>query len=341
MSSHEQRRPRAFVVEKASDSRSEEFVIDEEDDRLVETESRQASNVAAHASAASRKNFPSGFISWSGLLWSGVSVLVSIAMGLWVSELIETAFSKFFALGWIAVIASCAALAALMGIGAREALGVLRQKRIVDLHARLADAHANDDRDSARAGVRDLAALYVKRPEAAAARSRIMELTKEIVDGRDLIEIAERGLLGPLDIKARGEIARAAKRVSVVTTLSPRALLDVLFVAAQAVRLVRAISEIYGGRPGLLGLFRVGRSVVSHLAVTGGMAAGDSIVQQIVGHGVAARMSARLGEGVLNGLMTARVGLSAIAVCRPSPFFDSKAPGVADVAPFLIGKDKA
>jgi putative membrane protein len=54
------------------------------------------------------------------------------------------------------------------------------------------------------------------------------------------------------------------------------------------------------------------------------------------------RLSARLGEGVLNGLLTARVGLSAMAVCRPMPFGAQKAPGLAEVAPFVFsGKEKA
>jgi putative membrane protein len=60
-------------------------------------------------------------------------------------------------------------------------------------------------------------------------------------------------------------------------------------------------------------------------------------LQQFVGHGIASRISARMGEGVLNGLLTARVGLSALAVCRPAPFSVGKAPGVSDVAPFLFG----
>ena len=74
----------------------------------------------------------------------------------------------------------------------------------------------------------------------------------------------------------------------------------------------------------------------AHLAVTGGMAVGDSLVQQVVGHGIAAKLSARLGEGVLNGMLTTRVGLSAMAVCRPMPFAVGKPPGVKDVAPFLF-----
>ena len=123
-----------------------------------------------------------------------------------------------------------------------------------------------------------------------------------------------------------------------VTALAPRAIIDVVFVGAQAIRLIRRIAVIYGGRPGLLGFLKLLRSIIAHLAITGGMAVGDSLIQQFVGHGIAARLSARLGEGVLNGLLTARVGLSAMAVCRPMPFGSGKAPKVADVAPFLFRK---
>jgi putative membrane protein len=188
--------------------------------------------------------------------------------------------------------------------------------------------------------MRELVGLYESRPETAGARAHVSSLTREIVDGRDLIDIAERTLLHPLDALVAKEIADAAKRVSVVTAISPRAIVDLLFVAAQAARLVRTIAEIYGGRPGAFGFLRILRSVGAHLAITGGMAVGDSLVQQLLGHGLAARLSARLGEGVLNGLLTARVGLSAMAVCRPAPFAADKPPGIGDVAPFLFGSKK-
>ena len=90
--------------------------------------------------------------------------------------------------------------------------------------------------------------------------------------------------------------------------------------------------EIYGGRPGMLGLIRLVRHVVGHLALTGGIAAGDSLIQQVLGHGVAAKLSARLGEGVLNGLLTARLGLAAIEVARPLPFAALPPPKLADIA---------
>ncbi len=231
-------------------------------------------------------------------------------------------------------------LVGLVGLIVREFLAVARQTKIAELHVALATARAADDRDAARKLVGRLVALYRRRPETAHARTQVEDAARAIIDGRDLIDVAERALLRPLDERAQGEIADAAKRVSLVTAISPRAILDVIFVVAQIIRLVRRIAEIYGGRPGLLGLIKLARSIGAHIAITGGMAVGDSLLQQIVGHGIASRISARMGEGVLNGLLTARVGLSALAVCRPAPFEVVKPPGVSDVAPFLFSRDK-
>jgi putative membrane protein len=276
----------------------------------------------------------------STLFWSGLGGLASLGIGLWATQLIEALFEKAQALGWIGVALGALTLFAALALIAREIAAIARQSAIARLHADLALARAADDRDAARRLVKRLSALYDGRPETARGRAEVGEAVAAIIDGRDLIDIAERALLRPLDLRAQSEVATAAKRVSMVTAISPRAVLDVIFVVAQIIRLIRRIAEIYGGRPGLLGFFKLSRSVVAHVAITGGMAVGDSLVQQLVGHGVASKLSARLGEGVLNGLLTARVGLSALSVCRPAPFGVEKAPGVSDVAPFLFGAGK-
>jgi putative membrane protein len=277
-------------------------------------------------------------LSLAGLVWTGLAGLASLALGLWAQGLIEGLFARAQSLGVIGLGFGAAFLVGLVGVAAREIIAVTRQSRIAEMHIAFAEARAKDDRDAARRLVAKLMALYRDRPETARARAEVEDAGRAIIDGRDLIDVAERAILRPLDDKAQGEIAAAAKRVSLVTAISPRAILDVIFVVAQIVRLVRRIAEIYGGRPGLLGLVKLARSIGAHLAITGGMAVGDSVIQQLVGHGIASRISARMGEGVLNGLLTARVGLSALAVCRPAPFAAMKPPGVKDVAPFLFSK---
>jgi putative membrane protein len=277
---------------------------------------------------------------FGALFASGVAGLVSLALGLWVTHLIEALFEAAGGLGDVGLLLLALTLFGLLGLAWRELRAILRQREIGKLSAAIALAHAADDGVAARALVTELMSLYRERPETARGRAETAQAIRGIVDGRDLIAIAERELLSSLDERAKHTVATAAKRVSMVTAISPRAVLDFFFAAAQLVVMVRKISGIYGGRPGFLGFLGVIKSVGAHLALTGGMAAGDSLLQQVVGHGIASRISARLGEGVLNGLMTTRVGLAAIAACRPAPFLNRAAPNVSEVAPFLFRSAK-
>ncbi|MCE4225378.1 TIGR01620 family protein [Methylobacterium sp. C25] len=273
---------------------------------------------------------------WLTLLFSALGGLVSIAIGLSIERLIVDLFSAAPWLGWVALALLALALIALTAIVAREIAGVWRERKIEALRARAVEALATRDHTAAQGVVKDLRSFYADRSTLAEGRARLDALGDAILDVDDRIGIAERELLAPLDTRAKNAIAQAAKQVSAVTALSPRAIVDVVFVVFAAVRLLRRIASIYGGRPGFLGFLRLARAAFAHLTVTGGMAVGEGVVQQVLGLGLAARISAKLGEGILNGLMTARFGLAALAVCRPLPFTRETPPTVNDVAGELL-----
>ncbi|KUM27613.1 hypothetical protein AU467_15870 [Mesorhizobium loti] len=264
------------------------------------------------------------------LFFGAFGVLVSLAVGLWTDRLIRDLFARAEWLGWLAAGMAAVALLSLLVILIREFLAIARLAEVEKLQRRALDAVARDDPKAARALVDELSAFVAAKPETAAGRRSLAELRDEIIDGGNLVRLAETEILSPLDARAKTMILEAAKRVSLVTAVSPRALVDVAYVVFEAGRLIRRLSELYGGRPGTLGFFRLARGVLAHLAVTGSIAVGDSFVQQIVGHGLAAKLSAKLGEGVVNGMMTARIGIAAMETARPLPFIAVKRPGLGD-----------
>jgi len=278
---------------------------------------------------------------WGTIFWSALGGLTILGVGLGVTRLIEDLFARSESLGALGLAFALIAALAFVVVVTREAVGLIRLATIEKLHLRAAEVLASDDRAESRAVVQDLLKVAHQNPHLARARATLQSHADDIIDGADMIRLAERELMTPLDQEARRLISSAAQRVSIVTAVSPRALVDVLFVFAASLRLIRQLARLYGGRPGALGMIRLMRHVISHVAITGGMAASDSLIQQVLGHGLAAKLSQRLGEGVLNGLLTARLGLAAIDVTRPLPFTALPRPALTDLAKDLLRKREA
>jgi putative membrane protein len=318
-----------------------------DDPHVVVTAPREDADLFALRPAIEGENLPAlpppaparRLWSWRSVFLWAAGGLVSLGLGLAVTTLIEDLFARFPPLGWFGLTLAAAAVIALLAILIREMRGLARLNAIEGLRARAAAILASDDLTGGRAVVQELIALESHAAPLARARTRLQGHLGDIIDGAGLVQLAERELMAPLDQEARRLVSAAAKRVSIVTAVSPRAAVDMFFVLITALALARRLALLYGGRPGTLGLLRLARQVISHLAITGGMAASDSLIQQVIGHGMAAKLSARLGEGVLNGLLTARLGLAAIDVTRPLPFSALPRPTLGDLAGGLLRTD--
>ena len=270
-------------------------------------------------------------VRWAILFWCALGGLLLLAIGVAVSDLLTDLLARNQELGWLGLAFATLAMISLLVIAARESTGLMRLAKVEKLRQRAAEMIVSDNRIEARALVHELLALTRKMPHLARGRADLEGHLGEIIDGSDMVRLAERELMTTLDQRARKLISVAATRVSVVTALSPRAVIDILFVFGTALILVRRLAFLYGARPGTLSLARLVRQVVMHLAVTGGLAASDNLIQQMLGHGIAAKLSARLGEGVLNGLLTARFGLAAVDLIRPVPFVGLPRPTLSDL----------
>ncbi len=269
-------------------------------------------------------------------LLTALTALFMMWLGLTVTQLVENFFARSPTLGWIAASLAIIAGVAAIGIVSREVWGLFRLRKIELLQDHAARAINLKDRQAAAVALNDLTSLYRSEPDASQALAQLDQYQSTIMNADDRLKLADRLLLEPRDARARKLIASRARRVTLLTTVTPAAALDILFVATQNLMMLREIATLYGGRPSTLSTLRIARMVATHLAVTGGLALSDSLIQHIVGKGLLGRLSARFGEGAVNGILTTRIGLAACKLCRPIPRSEEDQDRLTDMVSELL-----
>lgn len=223
-------------------------------------------------------------------------------------------------LGWLAFALFAAALFVLLVLALREALAFTRMARLDRIRQAALSAREQSDLKGARAVLASLSTLYANRADTTWGRARLTERESEIFDADALLSLAETELLAPLDRAALAEVESAARQVATVTAFVPLALADVATALYANLKLIRRLSEIYGGRSGTFGSARLMRRVFAALLGAGAIALADDLIGSVASGGIVAKLSRRFGEGVVNGALTARVGLAAMELARPLPF---------------------
>jgi putative membrane protein len=260
-----------------------------------------------------------------GLLGALIATFLSIAA--W--SAIESLLARSQALAMVAGGLLAAFLLVCVLIAPREVAAFLRLSRLDRFQHRANAALADGDLEAARKTARDLAGFYASRPELKWSAGNTRERIDQSFDPDAALGVVELDLLVPLDAEASRAVEAAARQVATVTAIVPLALADVVAAATANLRMIRTIAEIYGGRAGTLGTWRLLRAVLTHLVATGAVAVGDDLIGSVAGGSVLSRLSRRFGEGVVNGALTARVGVAAMEVCRPLPIGAAKRPSVS------------
>ncbi|MBW4707608.1 TIGR01620 family protein [Roseobacter sp. YSTF-M11] len=290
----------------------------------------QAMQVAA--GLASRK--PSRLVRW---FWSLAAALVGTVASIAAWDFVTGLVTRNPVLGWGVAGLTAAFLLTVLAISLREVAALGRLGRLDGLRRAADTALAADDLKAAREVTDRLLALYRGREDTRWGRDRLAELRGDQMDAASLLVLADTEILGPLDRAAAREVEAAARQVATVTALVPLALADVAAALTANLRMIRRIAEVYGGRSGVLGGWRLTRAVMAHLVATGAVAVGDDLLEPVLGGSILGKLSRRFGEGLVNGALTARVGVAAMEVCRPLPFPTGKRPKVRDIIKSSLG----
>jgi putative membrane protein len=274
--------------------------------------------------------------SWGAILGGSLLALAGIALTASFARFVSAALEREDWIGWTAFALLLTACGAALALCLREITGLMRLRRLTKLRRHAEAALRDGDAKRERAAVEELKKVLARDRTRSWAMARFREHEQGVRDAGDLLTLADRELVAPLDADAKRIVLAAAKRVSVVTALSPVAIIAVSYVAIENLRLLRVLATLYGGRPGFVGGLRLARMVLVHIVATGGVALTDDLLGQFLGQDLVRRLSRRLGEGVFNGALTARIGAAAIEVVRPLPFIEAPPVRLRDFVAELV-----
>ena len=289
---------------------------------------RAAEGRAMQSVAAWAGRPPSRLVRW---FWSVLAALTGFLISVAAWDFATALLERNQYLGFAVVGLFGLFLLICLALALREWVALARLRRLDSLRRDAETALAAADLDQARRVTGRLLGLYRDRAELAWGRDRFAERSSDPVDADAHLALAETELIAPLDAAATREVEAASRQVATITAIVPLALADVAAALFSNLRMIRRIAQIYGGRAGTLGSWRLARSVLAHLVATGAVAVGDDLIGSVAGGGLVSKLSRRFGEGLINGALTARVGIAAMEVCRPLPFFAQLRPSVTGV----------
>jgi len=283
-------------------------------------------------------------------LFGAVAALVLVALGFDTADLLGRAFATSLALGGLVALLIATAGVAGVVLLVNELLSLRRLRRIEAMRVeaeRLAVDHREGDhregdrRDGEAARFAgSLVALYAERPELAPALASARDHVTDAHDDGEIVRLLDREVLAPLDRAAYQRVLRASRDTAVATALSPAAVLDLVVVLWRNLKLVREVAALYGARPGYVGSLRLLRRMLANIAVAGVAESAHHVAVEALGGSLAAAISTRMGQGVINGLLTARVGITAMHLCRPIAFGPDNRPSLNRIRKELLSLPK-
>ncbi len=207
----------------------------------------------------------------------------------------------------------------------REIFAIMRLRRSEKNRVLIEKARKSGALKDAKSASDRIAALYPK------SHSDWEKRRDELVDADAILDLCERDFLSEKDVAAIREIQTRARRVALVTAFIPLALADVITVLTSNIGMIRAIADVYGGQPGIIGGWRLFGRIATHLVATGAISVGDDLIGTVMGGSLLSKLSRRFGEGIVNSALTTRIGIAAMEVCRPMPFHALKRPSTSSV----------
>ncbi|MFM2590225.1 YcjF family protein [Vibrio sp. TBV020] len=140
----------------------------------------------------------------------------------------------------------------------------------------------------------------------------------EILDMYDSMVIAEQ------DKAATKVVSQHATESAALVAISPLAVADMLLVAWRNFKMIDSLADIYGVELGYWSRLKLFKATLINMAAAGASELAVDASMDLMSMDLAGKVSARAGQGLGVGILTARLGLKAMSLLRPIPWYKDR-----------------
>ncbi|MBU0911927.1 MAG: TIGR01620 family protein [Gammaproteobacteria bacterium] len=272
----------------------------------------------------------------SALMWAGISsvvLLVSVAL----YSAVTTIQQAFIAPG-ISTVLEALFCAALLTLGS---LLLAREWRLwrrlaktrtwQQAHQRI---HASIQYGEAEQICLDIAAVLPESTKQDVADWKAQKQAEH--SDQELLDLFELKVLSKADAKVRQQIHQASADAAMAVAVSPFALADMLLVLWRTSKLLRQMAETYGASLGQLRSLILIKHLFAALLWAGSSELALDLGSDVLGAELTSKLSMRAGQGLIAGMLVARLGLAAQQLLRPLPLAKSQKLSLLDLSKALV-----
>lgn len=251
-----------------------------------------------------------------------------LVLGFSNSPIITSIYSLFFA-----------AIAGISGLALLKELRGLRQfKRQTKNQYKAAQLLANETLFDAKIFCQNVSS---KLPSDAVEEHQQMfeENIGDELTEQEILNLYSKQVLSHVDEQALTQVAKFSTEAVVLVAVSPVAIVDMLVLMWRNLRMLDKIAGLYGVRLGYWSRLKLIKHVFTNMAYAGASEIIADVGLDLLGVETLGKLSTRAAQGLGAGMLTARLGIKTINLCRPIPFIDNP-PGISQVRKQVIGQVK-
>ena len=277
----------------------------------------------------------SGSANW---LWRSIFVLFFTIIGFEAYDFFVTGFQESpIEAGIYGALLFCLTLVAGTTV-IREYSGLRQFKKQQDIQTRVHALMEDNSKESA-VDLCEVISNQLPCDLMSEQESQWQNIDKSDFTDQEVLELYSRVVMSKVDQKAVAEIARFSSESVVLIALSPIAILDMLIMLWRNFKLLDKISGLYGLKLGYWSRVRLVKQVIVNIVYAGASEIVTDFGADILGADMLGKLSGRLAQGLGAGLLTARLGLKVMKLCRPVPFEDN-APKLGHIRKEMLSQIK-